>query len=230
MKTTALKSASAAFLAGLLVLGVVVATTYVNTNVLIETANRATLSHEVLESVTLLRLQAMAIESSIRGYAITGDPRSLALYRESLEEIPPHLVRLKGLTADNRDQQRALIDLDPLLNQLILASKGVIEARDQFGAGAALDLVRSPHSEELMESIRQVLGKMENRETILLQARSLGSRESARKTTFIVVLAGILTLAIAAGAGDALYREFVQRDRRNQRKGIVGIKLNEELL
>ena len=63
-------------------------------------------------------------ETGIRGYAIINKPEFLEPYQEAEQSIPPQLVRLTNLVADNPQQQQVRVRLE-----LLIQVEKIIEAK-----------------------------------------------------------------------------------------------------
>src|SRR5271168_5127805 len=72
---------------------------------------------EVLEALALVLSDVKVAESSVRGYAITGEDRYLEPYRHARLSIDERVARFATLTLDNPPQQARI----PELRQLVAA-------------------------------------------------------------------------------------------------------------
>ena len=76
-------------------------------------------SHEVLENLQELRYALQSIESSTRGFALTGEDSYLRSHRATVSSVQNHAAAVRELTADNPEQQRRLPALEELAAQKI---------------------------------------------------------------------------------------------------------------
>src|SRR5580658_7248478 len=76
-------------------------------------------THEVLENLQDLRFALESVESSVRGYVLTGKESYLETYQASRLRVEQDQATVGGLTADNPAQQSQLPDLKKLAAEKI---------------------------------------------------------------------------------------------------------------
>ena len=108
MKWTVGLKIGAGFGIALAILVAIGAVAYRSTVVLTETAAAVAHTHKVLERVEALVSSMKDAETGQRGFIITGDASYLEPFRASRDEMNAHYQALRGLTADNPNQQRRL--------------------------------------------------------------------------------------------------------------------------
>src|ERR1700738_630720 len=76
-------------------------------------------THEVLESLQRLLLAMQGVESSYRGFVLTGKESYLQSYRARILDAQQGETTIRNLTADNPEQRRQLPALERLAAQKI---------------------------------------------------------------------------------------------------------------
>ena len=185
-------------LAVLLAIGVV---SYRSTTQLIESANRVTSTHKVLEDLQALNAQLYRLESIQRGFIISGKDRYLSIYETEAADLQKQFGIVRKLTTDNVDQQKSLAVLEPLIALRLAELQEGIQLRRQRGARAATDWIAGDQARRTMEQIHQMTSDLKRSENAVLVQRSKEAEATAQGTVFIIVtesFLGILLVAIGA--------------------------------
>jgi CHASE3 domain sensor protein len=93
-------------------------------------------SHEVLENLDELLFAVASIESSSRGFVLTGQDSYLASDPANVSSVEQHLAAVRKLTVDNPDQQRWLPTVERLAAQKIQFAEEAIDLRRAKGLEA----------------------------------------------------------------------------------------------
>src|ERR1700686_5200917 len=94
-------------------------------------------SHEVIENLQDLLLAMEGVESSDRGFVLTGRESYLEPYRASILRVEQYEATLRKLTLDNPEQQRQLPALEKLAAEKIRFAEMVTSLRQAKGLEAA---------------------------------------------------------------------------------------------
>ena len=137
-------------------------------------------THQVIEKLAVALSLTKDVETSGRGFALTGRESFLAPYKEALAKISETTQELRLLTSDNPIQQENLVILDSLIVHRILWTSQIINDRRQKGLEAAAKDVASGGGKEMMDSIRVQVGRMQNEERRLLKIRDSQSKSAAQ--------------------------------------------------
>src|SRR6185437_3393892 len=108
-------------------------------------------TNEVLDNLQDLRLATVAIESSYRGFALTGDKSALESYGSSVLSARQHIAAIRNLTGDNPAQERRIAEMEKLVAQKIQFGERVISLRRTKGFDAAADAVRTGLDQRLAD-------------------------------------------------------------------------------
>jgi methyl-accepting chemotaxis protein len=182
----------------LLIVGVV---SYRNTTGLIEAAQMKAHTYQVLENLEGLSSNLKDAETGQRGYIITGVDGYLEPYKTGTSAVNQTVQTLRGLTADNPNQQRRLDTIEPLVAAKFSELKETIDLRKSRGFDAAVKVVRGDKGKTVMDDIRKVIAGMDNEERTLLQQRD-NEMQASSSITIAVIKYGIplaFVLLILAG-------------------------------
>ena len=103
-------------------------------------------SHDVLMNIQDLSLAMESIESTSRGFVLTGKESDLESYRANIARIARDQATIRALTADNAAQQIHFLSLDVLAAERIQYADMLINLRRTQGQEAA-----PPQLEELLQ-------------------------------------------------------------------------------
>ena len=90
-----------------------------------DTANLISGTLEVRLAASSLLSQIQDAETSERGYMLTGQDNFLEPYHAALAQIQPDLAKLRQLTLDNAEQQKALVRLRPLIQSKLAVIESI---------------------------------------------------------------------------------------------------------
>ena len=155
-------------------------------------------TYQVREAIGDFQIALEQSETARRGYILTAQPSFAEIYSAQAGELTDHLNTIAVLTDDNPEQTAAIARIGALLDGVqaersrsmqLVDSGARVEATRQFANGATVFGIRA---------IREHLGEMASRETLLLNRRT--EEQSASVTTFLAILsvAGLLVLVVAA--------------------------------
>ena len=129
-------------------------------------------NHEVLENLQNLLGAMQSIESSYRGFALTGEKSYLESYRPSILSAEQGEVTVRNLTVDNPKQQILIPTLERLTAQKIQFGESIISVRQTTGLAAAADAIRSGTDVLVMGEFQGVVRQMQDEELRLLVLRT----------------------------------------------------------
>jgi len=168
-------------------------------------------THEVLENLQNLLSATGSIESSYRGFALTGKESYLDSYRASILSEEQGEATVRRLTLDNPKQAILIPTLERLAAQKIQFGERVISLRRTTGMEAAADAVRSGTGERAMDEFQGVVRQMHDEELRLLVLRDADAKRHLRLTRTVLILGTALGLLIAAVAGWSVQRDSIER-------------------
>ena len=213
MKTNSLlnRKVQLAFGSAIAILLIVGALSYRGMVVFSESDRLVRNTHEVLENLQELLFAMESIESSSRGFVLTGDEVYLESYRANMFSAEQHQATVRSLTADNPEQQRHLPALEGLAAQKIQFAEMVSSLRRAKGLEAAADAIRSGRGARIMDELQAIVGQMQNEELRLLMQRNSDAKLHLGQTKTVVTFGAVLALLITAAAGWSVQRDSSRR-------------------
>ncbi len=154
------------------------------------------------------------VETSQRGYLLTGDPGYLEPFEHAAKTLPGELKALAELTMDNPAQHGRMAELESVVREKLAEVRETIGLRRAGDTSGALALVLSGRGKNAMDRIRLHVQAMSEEEDRLLATRTAQWQSSvARSTAVILIGAGLLFLLIVV-AGYGTLSELAARERQ----------------
>jgi methyl-accepting chemotaxis protein len=205
----------AGYALALIILVILGTVSYRNTTGLIEAAQMKAHTYQVLENLDRVLSTLKDAETGQRGYIITGESQYLEPYQIGTSAVNKTVQTLRGLTADNPNQQRRLDAIEPLIAAKISELKETIDLRKSKGFDAALKVVQTDKGKTVMDDIRKVITEMDNEERTLLQQRE-NEMKASSGTTIAVIIYGIpLAFVLLILAGFSITRAITRQLRES---------------
>ena len=157
-----------------------------------------------------------SIESSSRGFVLTGNENYVETYHSSRSRAAQDQAALRNLTADNAESQRCLSELEPLEAQQIQEAERVIALRRSQGMEAAADPCVAERATSRDVEFQAALAQLQVEERGLLQRRSEDAKRRLGQAQSVLVVGTLLGLLIAAAAGWSLQRRNIGRGRAEE--------------
>jgi PAS domain S-box-containing protein len=178
-------------------------------------------AHEILEKLQDSLSALRSIESSSRGFVLTGSDEYLDLFHAGVLRVHEDETFLRDLTVDDPVQQHQLPILNSLVKQKIEFGEHTVDLRRTMGLEAAADAIRAGQGQRIMNGFQGVVRGMEDEEWRLLLLRDADAKRRLAQTKTVLILGRVLGLLIAAAAGwsvqrDSFSRGFVEEALWNQ--------------
>ncbi len=173
---------------------------YLSTNSLKEAIRWQKQTQEILIKLDDTLISTVNIETSVRGYILSGTDNFLEPYKSGKQNALRVVADLKPLTADNQTQVANLTQLTKQLNEKIAKTEAYIETRRTDGLLGAANEVSTGEGDVMMNNIRLTVEKMKNEELRLLKFRESNLQNTLNNNFWMIVVssfAGIAALAIA---------------------------------
>jgi diguanylate cyclase (GGDEF)-like protein len=164
-------------------------------------------THEVLESLQDLRSAMGGIESSYRGFALTGRQTFVDSFRATRLNAQQEWSTLGALTLDNRLQQNRLPDLSRLMAAKFQFAEMVISLRRAGGVEAAIKAVQTEASQPNGDELQMLIANMENEERRLMAQRIAHAKEQLKETRDLLIVGTVLGVLIAFVGGWSTQRD-----------------------
>src|ERR1700684_1826692 len=164
-------------------------------------------THEVLENLQDLDGAMETVESSYRGFVITGDENSLQAYRAAIARSDQAQANIRDLTVDNSVQQLRIRNLMNLADRRMQYAETVTSLRRTKGMNAAADFVREGSGEQIMDQFQELIRSMQDEELRLLVIRNTDASRRSRQFKFVLLFGTVLGLLLAMAAGWSAQRK-----------------------
>lgn len=173
-------------------------------------------THRVLERLQDLRWAIESMESSYRGFVVTGKDPYFESYRGSISSVEQDETALGNLTVDNPEQQRQLPILERLVAQKIEFAEMLCSLRRTQGFEASSQVVGQGEGLRLTKEITVLTQRMEAMESRLLQVRTEASQARTRQARWVMVLGTLLALGLVVMANGIVRRDVAERRRAEE--------------
>ncbi len=157
-------------------------------------------TQQVLIKIDETLIAATDVETSGRGFVISGTDNFLEPYNTGKQKALKSIEELKSLTADNKQQAEYLVQLTNLVNEKIAKTESYIETRRRDGLLSSVNELSKGEGDVLMNRIRQIVQKMQNEEHRLLKFREENLEATVNSNFWLMIvssLAGIGALGLA---------------------------------
>jgi PAS domain S-box-containing protein len=170
-------------------------------------------THDVIDNLRGLAFAMEAVESSCRGFVLTGNESYIKACHASEMEVERSESTVKGLTIDNAGQQHRLADLQSLTAERFALAGKVIDLRRIQGLRVAADAIRDGPSQPVMSAFLGLVNEMQNDELRLLALRDKDANRRLAETKIYLIAGTILGFLVTAGAGWSAQRDSARRER-----------------
>ncbi|NGZ88229.1 HAMP domain-containing methyl-accepting chemotaxis protein [Duganella aceris] len=186
---------------------ILLATAYINFTKLSNASDWDRHTLQVLLEANQIETALIQIQSSTRGFMLTGDDSTIKSIAAEEEAARRHLANIIKLTADNAAQQARLARLEPLienwLNKVIQPQLDKQRAAAAQASGtrqqqAATDVL---NGSKVMADVRQLLNDVSAEEEKLLAQRSQLSSELQRSMGMLLIVGGGICVLLALVVG-----------------------------
>jgi PAS domain S-box-containing protein len=123
------------------------------------------------------------IETSQRGYLLSGDESYLSVYRDGLDRLKNDTGRLKKVAFLFPSRTAKIEELLFFVRQKLQFVAHTIDLRKASGLDASLLLVKTSEGKILMDSIRRKISRMEESDRAALAAENRERREASSSTS-----------------------------------------------
>jgi PAS domain S-box-containing protein len=182
-------------------------------------------THQVIASLRKVQSLVVDAETGQRGYLITGVKLFLRPYTEAVDGLDGELATLRGLIADNPDQQEGRRKLEASIAQRMEQLRQVLVLRESSGISAAGKEILTLEGMRTDDAIRQAERLMEEREDRLLVEREQAALRTSLYSRSIIILGSVLAFVFV---GVALY--LIARDFAGSRRADAALREAKEHL
>jgi signal transduction histidine kinase/DNA-binding response OmpR family regulator/CHASE3 domain sensor protein len=132
-------------------------------------------------------------EAGQRGFLLTRDERFLQYYNGAYERSVAAVDEVKKLTSDNPPQQVAAAQLKEVIVKRLAVLDQLIQAKRRGEDAGITDLEKG---KQYMDSARQLVQEMQDRENALLQVRTDKLQRFAASTPLLILVTSILSIIV----------------------------------
>ena len=214
----------------LLVLGLAF-TSYLYFRKMIEVTRWAAHARRVLYHSEQVRSFSVEVETSQRGYGLTGDELFLEPYQGAIKAINSHMKELDSLTSDNATQHSKIIQLKELVTTRIKFADEVIQLRKE-SFEKAKSLVLTLRGKKLMDEIKKLLNEFQDEENNLITIRSLNARKQFLQFVYAFIgLVGsmVVILVVLTYLINSNLKQRTQAEKKLKQAEQEAAKINSEL-
>ncbi|HVY04924.1 MAG TPA: EAL domain-containing protein [Burkholderiales bacterium] len=190
------RTTTAVFCVGMVALIAITAVSHQFITRLNRDAAWASTKQEILKEIEELKSRLAALESSQRGYIITGDEKLLKSRDAEIAALQANLARTRDLTVEDEKQQKRLDELRQLIAERLEFARRTISRRQEQGFMPAADLIASGVGISLSARIGDLLESMRDSEYRVLDQRRGEANEFAMATFLILPLGAFLAMTM----------------------------------
>ncbi|CAM4014764.1 CHASE3 domain-containing protein [Flavobacterium antarcticum] len=210
MKFTLKNKIDITFFAVALVVIVLIITSYNRAEAVKQ--NRATIYQTSTANTLLEKILSTTIdiETSSRGFAITGSPEYLDAFIEKNSEINKWIDSLRSLKIDNSHEILKLDSIEDLILKKITFSDSTILRRKRDGMESAAKLIETGRGKEIMDSIKVIVAKYQEQQINIL-SNKLKQTEDTVQTRNMLFLAFVFIISLLIFIAYILIRKAVHK-------------------
>jgi two-component system, sensor histidine kinase and response regulator len=217
MKLSVEQKIGAGFGVALLVLTLIDFVSYRNTTRLTQINQAVTQTYIVLDQLQSVLSSVSALETSARGYLLSGDQHFLAANQAAEAALTQQFQALQTLATARPARQERLARLDRLLIEDLALNEELIKLRHMPSSTATQQLMFIDRRRQTTEAISRLLAELREAELGLLKEREASLQASNWRTLSIIVISSALGLALATGASALVLRDLKKRRRIERR-------------
>lgn len=173
-------------------------------------------TYTVISGLQELLSNMKDIQSSQRGYVITGMEDYLVPYYVALPKIDDQIRDLTVALKDNPEQMESLNNVKGHIRRRMDSAAHVIEVNKTKGQAAAIEIVKKGHGKREMDEIRSITGEMIAREQELLSVRRTSVEDYFKITMYAGISGMVMFVAILSAVFMTMSREADQRLRTEE--------------
>jgi PAS domain S-box-containing protein len=168
-------------------------------------------THLVIENIQDLSLAMASIESSSRGFVLTGNESILDPYRASVLRAEQDEATIRALTADNPVQQIHFPTVETLATERIQQADTIIALRRNEGLAATVLAIGSGGDEQVKFEFQSLAERMQAEEERLLALRVASTDRERTQTKIVLVVGTFLGILVAGLAAWTAVRDSLKR-------------------
>ncbi len=171
-------------------------------NHLLENVSWVSFTYDAVVKSRKIRQRAVDMETSVRGYLLTGDESYLQLYAEARKQIQEVIADVKKQVEGNPEATKLLEEMSGVLQKwLEEVSTPQIDLRRQINQSKTIEelarLVATVEGKRYTDKFRELMKSFEALELRLLAERKMRSDQTAARVRKAVVAGTLIVIAIS---------------------------------
>ena len=154
------------------------------------------------------------VETSARGYALTGDSSFLGPYYAARTLVPTSIARLRRLTSDHPEQQHRLDTLESVAGDQLRFNDQIISLRSRQGFTIASEMIRTGQAKQVMDHARSLTNHMEEEENRILKLRAANQHRDERLAYLVIGIGGTLAFLLSILINRGIRIDVIERERQ----------------
>jgi signal transduction histidine kinase len=185
-------------------------------------------TREVQTTLTAIRADISAAQNAQRGYVLVGGQPYLDKYREMVGKIRQDVDAARQLTSDNPEQQKSLTSLDTVVDRYIQLWSRSIGASTLSLADPVFQKEVAAEADAPDQQAADILGRLEQQEATLLDARQKRAQLLARRTGYVALVAFLVVVIFLVVNFGWLMSELKERRRAERALGERATELEQK--
>ncbi len=206
LENTLRRRVKAAFILALLITGLMSFLSWRSTRIAANDSDWVAHTYAVMEKLETMTGDVGEVETSARGFALTGQDLVLKHYVNTQGTVERDLKAVQELIADNPLQQRRVAELQPQIEKALGVAARLVT--DRQSKRVAPDANATTETEKLMEAVRSTTQEMRAEEVRLLNHRNQKTAAARRLTSFVTGIGTLFGISLLVLAGFAINREI----------------------
>lgn len=184
-------------------------------------------TREVIQKLQEMKINLLELETSERGYLITGRDALLERNEKARGKLEKQNDDLAQLISDNPVQVGRTAEMRPLFSQRFESGKRLVTLRDDYGLGAAQPMIVGGIDQAQSNKIVSVMDQMLSEEYRLLDIRRAKFKSTLDARRDLTIVSGIVIFILVCALGWAIREDL--RLRANHVKWLDEIAHNDML-
>ncbi len=183
-------------------------------------ARSVSLSYAVINTLESVKAEIIDAETGVRGYVLTNDIRYLKPYNSGSKEVRVLYRDLQSLTDNSRQHKPDVDSLGRLISLKLDQLSEFLTAFQRNGNVVSPSLLQSYESTSpVMEKIRQLVNRLEDREHTLMSVRNSNLRGFFQTMAIMAIISLVITLI-------TIFYSFITYKKENKGKEDADNKAN----
>ena len=199
----------------LIVIGVFSWITYTNMKLTTADSKEVNTALQILKPVENVFISTLDMETGYSNFILTGKAHALDLFKNAIKTADTHLSNLLIVSQIDSTRKTDANHLSRLVNNLINYGKNAIEIRKEKGASTAIKFVNNDEGIVLMDQIRSVVNKIEERERKVLNRENAEKAERSHRTLILFVLMASVVFIFLLVSIAMIKNDWVTRQKAN---------------